>query len=62
VIKLTPVDARDPGEERFDLTEPKYIDRYVTEEGEYAPEDIGTLIDRTPFLRDGYQLLVNGSA
>jgi translation initiation factor 2B subunit (eIF-2B alpha/beta/delta family) len=61
VIKLTPADPRDPGEKRFDLTEPKNIDRYVTEEGEYAPDEIGSLIDRTPFLRDGYQLLVNGS-
>jgi translation initiation factor 2B subunit (eIF-2B alpha/beta/delta family) len=61
VIKLAPVGPRDPGEERFDLTAPKYIDRYVTEEGEYAPDEIGSLIDRTPFLRDGYQLLVNGS-
>ena len=61
VIKLAPVGPRDPGEERFDLTEPKHIDRYITEEGEYAPDEIGSLIDRTPFLRDGYQLLVNGS-
>jgi translation initiation factor 2B subunit (eIF-2B alpha/beta/delta family) len=61
VIKLAPVGPRDPGEERFDLTEPKHIDRYVTEEGEYAPDEIGSLIDRTPFLRDGYQLLLDGS-
>jgi ribose 1,5-bisphosphate isomerase len=61
VIKLTPAEARDPGEERFDLTEPKYIDRYVTEEGAYAPDEIGSLIDRTPFLRDGYELLAGES-
>jgi translation initiation factor 2B subunit (eIF-2B alpha/beta/delta family) len=58
VIKLTPADPRDPGEERFDLTPPEHIDAYVTEEGEYTPADIGALIDRTPFLRDGYELLV----
>jgi translation initiation factor 2B subunit (eIF-2B alpha/beta/delta family) len=57
VIKLSPAEARDPGEERFDLTEPRYIDRYVTEEGEWPPEDIAVLIDRTPFLREGHALL-----
>ena len=57
VFKLTPAEARDPGEERFELTEPRYIDRYVTEEGEYAPGDIAALIDRTPFLREGHALL-----
>jgi translation initiation factor 2B subunit (eIF-2B alpha/beta/delta family) len=61
VIKLTPADPRDPGEERFDLTPAEDIDRYVTEEGEFTPEEIGTLIDRTPFLRDGYDLLVESS-
>jgi translation initiation factor 2B subunit (eIF-2B alpha/beta/delta family) len=57
VIKLSPAEPRDPGEERFDLTEPECIDHFVTEEGDYAPEEIGALIDRTPFLRDGYSLL-----
>jgi translation initiation factor 2B subunit (eIF-2B alpha/beta/delta family) len=57
VIKLAPEDPRDPGEERFDLTAPKHVDLYVTEEGEHPPEDICALIDRTPFLRDGYSLL-----
>lgn len=61
VIKLSPAEARDPGEKRFDLTEPQYIDRYVTEEGAYAPDEIGSLIDRTPFLRDGYELLAEES-
>jgi translation initiation factor 2B subunit (eIF-2B alpha/beta/delta family) len=58
VIKLSPAEPRDPGEERFDLTEPQWIDRYVTEEGDYAPDEIAGLIDRTPFLRDGYALLL----
>ena len=61
VIKLAPEDPRDPGEERFDLTEPKRIDLYVTEEGAHPPEDIAALIDRTPFLRDGYSLLKSGA-
>src|SRR4029079_13000010 len=57
VIKLAPEDPRHPGEERFDLTAPKHIDLYVTEEGELPPLDIAALIDRTPFLHDGYALL-----
>ena len=56
VIKLSPAEPREPGEERFDLTEPRYIDRYVTEEGDFAPDDIAALIDRTPFLREGHAL------
>jgi translation initiation factor 2B subunit (eIF-2B alpha/beta/delta family) len=62
VIKLSPAGPRDPGEERFDLTEPRYIDRFITEEGEYAPGDIGALIDRTPFLREGHELLFGEAA
>ncbi|MEO8289674.1 MAG: hypothetical protein ABI649_01600 [Gaiellaceae bacterium] len=57
VIKLAPEDPHDPGEDRFDLTSPENVDCYVTEEGEHTPEDIAALIDRTPFLRDGYSLL-----
>ena len=44
-------------EEAFDLTPPDRIDRYVTEEGAFGPEEIAALVDRTPFLRDGYELL-----
>ena len=58
VIKLAPEDPRDPGEDRFDLTRPDDIDLYVTEEGEFPPGDIAALIDRTPFLHDGYALLL----
>jgi translation initiation factor 2B subunit (eIF-2B alpha/beta/delta family) len=61
VIKLTPAEPRDPGEERFDLTPPEHIGAYVTEEGEFTPDEIGVLIDRTPFLRDGYELLVTST-
>ena len=61
VMKLTPAEPSDPGEERFDLTEPRLIDRYVTEEGEYSPDEIGSLIDRIPFLRNGYELLVTAT-
>lgn len=57
VIKLAPVDARQPDEELFDLTPPDSIDRFVTEEGVFEPDEIASLVDRTPFLRDGYALL-----
>jgi translation initiation factor 2B subunit (eIF-2B alpha/beta/delta family) len=57
VIKLAPVDPREPGEDRFDLTPPEQIDSYVTEEGIFAPGDIPALLDRTPYLRAGYALL-----
>jgi translation initiation factor 2B subunit (eIF-2B alpha/beta/delta family)/8-oxo-dGTP pyrophosphatase MutT (NUDIX family) len=57
IIKLAPVAARPPDEELFDLTPPHLIDRFVTEEGIYDPDDIASLVDRTPFLRDGYALL-----
>jgi translation initiation factor eIF-2B subunit delta len=57
VLKLSPVGARDAEEERFDLTPPEQIDRFVTEEGTFAPDEIASLVDRTPFLHEGYELL-----
>jgi translation initiation factor 2B subunit (eIF-2B alpha/beta/delta family) len=57
VIKLAPVDPREPGEDRFDLTPPEHIDSFVTEEGVFSPADIPSLLDRTPYLREGYALL-----
>jgi ribose 1,5-bisphosphate isomerase len=57
VLKLSPSEHREPNEDRFDLTPPEQIDRVVTEEGEFAPSEIAVLIDRTPFLREGYALL-----
>ncbi len=57
VIKLSPAAPRDPGEDRFDLTPPEHIDLFLTEEGEFPPAEIAALIDRTPYLRDGHELL-----
>ncbi len=37
VIKLAPIHAREPGEDRFDLTPPECVDSYVTEEGVFTP-------------------------
>lgn len=56
-FKLAPSQARDPKAERWDLTPPECIDRYATEEGVYPPSEIGALVDRTPFLRAGAELL-----
>jgi translation initiation factor eIF-2B subunit delta len=63
VIKLAPVDAADaPIVEapEFDLTPPELVDRIVTEEGSYLAEEIRALVDRTPFLHEGYALLRSG--
>jgi translation initiation factor 2B subunit (eIF-2B alpha/beta/delta family) len=57
VLKLAPVDPYEPDEERVDLTPPSLIDRYATEEGIFAPDELAALVDRTPFLREGYELL-----
>lgn len=57
VLKLAPDDPVEPDEERVDLTPPEQITSYVTEEGEYAPDEIAALVDRTPFLAEGYELL-----
>jgi translation initiation factor 2B subunit (eIF-2B alpha/beta/delta family) len=60
VIKLAPVDAADAPKlvvEEFDLTPPELIDQIVTEEGAHLAEEIRALVDRTPFLREGYALL-----
>ncbi len=57
VLKLAPVEPFEPDEDRVDLTPPSLIARYVTEEGAFAPDEIAALVDRTPFLREGYELL-----
>jgi translation initiation factor eIF-2B subunit delta len=40
-----------------DTTPGELLDEIVTEEGPVVPEAVRTLIERTPFLRDGYRLL-----
>ncbi|MDQ4081522.1 MAG: hypothetical protein M3123_01325 [Actinomycetota bacterium] len=56
-FKLAPFAPRAAKEEEFDLTPPERIDGYVTEEGVFTPDEIASLVDRTPFLREGYELL-----
>jgi translation initiation factor 2B subunit (eIF-2B alpha/beta/delta family) len=68
IVKLAPIDvasAPDPSEaERtlFEFTPPELITEIVTEEGAVTPEGVGALIDRTPFLREGYALLLPANA
>jgi translation initiation factor 2B subunit (eIF-2B alpha/beta/delta family) len=63
VVKLAPIDASaapepGPGErDLFELTPPDLITEIVTEEGVFRPEEIAHLVDRTPFLIEGYSLL-----
>jgi translation initiation factor 2B subunit (eIF-2B alpha/beta/delta family) len=61
VIKLSPVDPpAEPAlsaDRGFDLTPPELIDEIVTEEGAFRSDEVRPLIDRTPFLSEGYRLL-----
>jgi translation initiation factor 2B subunit (eIF-2B alpha/beta/delta family) len=55
VVKLAPHDAAGSGE--CELTPVDLIDCVVTEEGTHPANEIRALVDRTPFLREGYALL-----
>jgi len=58
VIKLAPIDAPERiDDDHFDVTPPELVDDVVTEEGAQPSEDVRSLVDRTPFLREGYALL-----
>jgi ribose 1,5-bisphosphate isomerase len=59
LLKLGPVPSpivEDEPELR-DTTSSELIDEIVTEEGPVLPDEVKSLIERTPFLRDGYRLL-----
>jgi translation initiation factor 2B subunit (eIF-2B alpha/beta/delta family) len=60
LLKLapTPPPAVEDEPDLRDLTEPELVDEVVTEEGPTRSDDLRVLIDRTPFLREGYRLLV----
>jgi translation initiation factor 2B subunit (eIF-2B alpha/beta/delta family) len=68
VIKVAPVPGSQAPEladiERslFELVPPDLITEVVTEEGPFAPDEIGTLVDRVPFLSEGYALVLPVSA
>jgi translation initiation factor 2B subunit (eIF-2B alpha/beta/delta family) len=58
VIKLAPIDAPERiDDEHFDVTPAKLVDEIVTEEGAHSSEDVRSLVDRTPFLSEGYAVL-----
>jgi translation initiation factor 2B subunit (eIF-2B alpha/beta/delta family) len=64
VIKVAPVPGSQAPEladiERslFELVPPELITEVVTEEGPFTPDEIGTLVDRVPFLSEGYPLVM----
>jgi translation initiation factor 2B subunit (eIF-2B alpha/beta/delta family) len=64
VMKLAPVPGSQAPEladiERslFELVPPELITEVVTEEGPFAPDEIATLVDRVPFLGEGYALVM----
>jgi len=68
IVKLAPIDAATAPElsadERalFELTPPELLSEIVTEEGSVGSDGVGALVDRTPFLREGYSLLLPASA
>jgi translation initiation factor 2B subunit (eIF-2B alpha/beta/delta family) len=68
VIKLAPVPGSQAPEladiERslFELVPAELITEVVTEEGPFTPEEIATLVDRVPFLSEGYALVLPVSA
>jgi translation initiation factor 2B subunit (eIF-2B alpha/beta/delta family) len=58
VLKLAPIDAPERIEdEHFDVTPGELVDQVVTEEGAQGSADVGALVDRTPFLAEGYAIL-----
>ena len=64
IVKLAPIDAAvapqlsEAERSLFELTPPELITEIVTEEGSVSSDGVGALIDRTPFLREGYTLLL----
>ena len=68
IVKLAPIDVASAPEQSeaerklFEMTPPDLLTEIVTEEGAVAPDEVGALVDRTPFLRDGYVLLLPANA
>jgi translation initiation factor 2B subunit (eIF-2B alpha/beta/delta family) len=68
VIKVAPVpgsqapDFADIERSLFELVPPDLITEVVTEEGPFTPDEIGALVDRVPFLKEGYPLVLPVSA
>jgi translation initiation factor 2B subunit (eIF-2B alpha/beta/delta family) len=68
LIKLAPVpgaqapDLADFERELFELIPPDLITEIVTEEGPSKPEELAAIVDRVPFLREGYELVAPSGA
>jgi ribose 1,5-bisphosphate isomerase len=68
IVKLAPIEAAVAPEltraERalFELTPPHLITEIITEEGAVSADCVGVLVDRTPYLREGYSLLLPTAA
>jgi translation initiation factor 2B subunit (eIF-2B alpha/beta/delta family) len=64
VIKVAPVpgsqapDFADIERSLFELVPPDLITEVVTEEGPFTPDEINALVDRVPFLSEGYALVL----
>jgi translation initiation factor 2B subunit (eIF-2B alpha/beta/delta family) len=56
LVPAAPPAAEDEPDLR-DTTPPELVEEIVTEEGPTEPEHVKSVIERTPFLRDGYSLL-----
>jgi translation initiation factor 2B subunit (eIF-2B alpha/beta/delta family) len=59
LLKLVPIPppAEEDEPDMRDTTPPELVEEVVTEEGPTAPEHVKSVIERTPFLREGYRLL-----
>jgi ribose 1,5-bisphosphate isomerase len=59
LLKLAPIPppTKEDEPELRDTTPAELLDEIVTEEGPVVPEDVRSVIERTPFLRDGYRIL-----
>jgi ribose 1,5-bisphosphate isomerase len=59
LLKLVPIPppTEEDEPELRDTTPAELLDEIVTEEGPVVPEDVRSVIGRTPFLGDGYRLL-----
>jgi translation initiation factor 2B subunit (eIF-2B alpha/beta/delta family) len=63
LVKLAPLASADPPElpretrRLVDLTPPELVSEIVTEQGSFAPGELGALVDRMPLLQEGYGLL-----
>jgi translation initiation factor 2B subunit (eIF-2B alpha/beta/delta family) len=64
VLKVAPVpgsqapDFADIERSLFELVPPDLITEVITEEGPFAPDEINALVDRVPFLSEGYALVL----